>query len=128
MPEKRQKYFLLGFDLFTLLLWGWVLAEFFSHGAIRTSGTVVNVYLLVLVFYAGDKEIRRWRRRHQTRQRHGEFFVYGWVATGIFTYCLERFGDHAVRYHVPEQLPLIIGSVVVIYIITELLKAEFRTR
>lgn len=129
MPtEKRQHYFLFAFNLFTIALWVWALLEFFSKGATEVTVTFANIYLLILAYYAGDKEVRRWRRRHEARKRRGELFVYGWVATALLLFLIEVLGGGANGYQVPRQLPYIAGSVAIIYLVTEVLKSEFRKR
>lgn len=126
MREKRQQYFLAIFDAFTTLLLVWIFIEFFSKGLTVVPPAVAGVYLVVLAYYAGDKEIRRWRKKRKPSKRKGELFVYGWIGVTLLLFLIERLGGAASGFFVPGQLPYIAGSVTVIFIITEYLKAEFR--
>ncbi len=128
MIERRQRYFLLGFDLFTIVLWGWVVLEFLSQGRLAVWDTLAELYLIVLAYYVGDKEIRRWQRRYRSRQRHGERFVLLWSGTALALLLFEVAGGNQYGYRLPSSLPLLTGGVLVIFLITEYLKAEFRQR
>lgn len=128
MLEKRQRYFLIGFDLFTIILWGWILLEFLSKGRLPVWDTLAELYLLVLAYYVGDKEIRRWQKRYRSRQRRGERFVILWAGTAFALLIFEVAGSGRHGYHLPQSLPLLTGGVLAIYLITEYLKAEFRRR
>lgn len=126
MKEKRQRYFLDVFDAFTVVLFVWVFVDFFSKGRFAVPSAVAGVYLVVLAYYAGDKEIRRWRKKHRSTKRRGELFVYAWIVAGLLLFLAERLGTASSGFFVPRQLPYIVGSVSAIFVITEYLKAEFR--
>lgn len=128
MGDQRRRIFSTLFNVYTIFVWGWVVIEFLSRGATETPSALVNVYLIVLAYYVGDKEIARWHHRHQRVRRRGELFVLGWAATAVLTLLIEILGGEEHGYQVPRQLPLIAGSVVTIYVITEYLKAEYRRR
>ena len=124
----KPRAFLLAFNIFTALLWGWVLLEFFTKGRTIVPQMAGELYLLVLGYYVGDKEIRRWRKKYQSRNHPGELFVGGWLVTTLVIVAVEIFGGAEHGYHLPDQLALIVSGVLVIFVITEYLKTEFRKR
>ncbi len=126
MVERRQQYFVIAFNLATILLWATFVYGFFVRNAIEVPWSVVEIYLLVLTYYAGDKEIRRWHHSHRSRKYRGEFMVVGWVATLVLTFLAETIGGGLYSYTVPAHLPLTVGGVVAVYLVTEYLKAEYR--
>lgn len=92
------------------------------------SETTANLYLITLGYYVGDKEIDRWRHRYHSRNHKGEYFVLGWAVTGGLMLLIEIFGGAEHGYHVPNHVAFVVGSVLVIYFITEYLKSEWRRR
>lgn len=126
--DHNQQLFVRVFNVGTILLFGWFFMEFFTRGQVRVANLTADLYIVVLGFYAGDKEIHRWRHRHRSVKRRGEMFVFGWVATLVFMLLVEVLGGAEHGYRVPVKLGLIAGSVVVIYFITEYLKTEFRQK
>lgn len=122
----RQHAFLRLFSLFTALLWGLVVLEFLARGRYGVPELLPELYLLILGFYVGDKEVRRWRRRYQPRHRPGELFVAVWLITTLIMLGIEIIGGAEHGYRVPHQLPFITSGVLVLYVITEYLKQEFR--
>lgn len=128
MLERRQRYFLLGFDLFTIIFWGLIFAEFLTKGTWETPSALTELYLIVLVFYAGDKEIRRWRKLYISRDRHGEYFVLGWSMTLVVMLGIELISGSKLGYTLPHDMPLLTSAVLVIFFVTEYLKKEFRRR
>lgn len=126
MIERRQQYFVITFNFATILLWATFVYGFFMRNAIEVPWSVVEIFLLVLTYYAGDKEIRRWHHSHRSRKYRGEFMVVGWVVTLVLTFLAEIFGGGLYGYTVPTHLPLTVGGVVAIYLVTEYLKAEYR--
>lgn len=126
MTERRQQYFVIAFNLATILLWAMFVYGFFMRNAIEVPWSVVEIFLLVLTYYAGDKEIRRWHRDHRSRKYRGEFIVAGWIATLALTFLAEALGGGLYGYTVPTHLPLTVGGVVAVYLITQYLKAEYR--
>lgn len=123
--EKRQRAFVISFNIYTIVLWGWYIVSFFTKEALHVPRTLVDAYLLILTYYAGDKEIHRWRHQHSTTRRRGEFFVAGWVTVLIMVVVIDLLGGAGHGYHMPDYLPFTVGVVVVIYLITRYLKTEF---
>lgn len=128
MTNRRQKNFLLVFNLATILLMGWFVLAFLTKGATGVSATLSNLYLLVLGFYTTDKEIDRWKRQYRSNVRRGEYFVVGWSVIGAVMLLVEIFGGAEHGYWVPDNFAFTAGSVIVIYFITAYLKSEFRRR
>lgn len=128
MVDNRQKYFVRLFNIFTILVWGWFALQFLGRGAPDVPRSLGDLYLLVLGYYAGDKEIRRWRRQHESVRRRGELFVIGWAATIFFMLIIEIFGGAEQGYRVPEDMAFVVGGVFIIYVVTQYLKSEFRRK
>lgn len=121
---RRGHILLLAFDFLTIILMSSFVLSFFSRGAIQTSDTLGNTYLIVLGYYVGDKEFERWRKRYHSQKRRGEYFVVGWAVLVLVLFVIEEFGGAARGYHVPHQLTYIAAGVTAMYVVTELLKAE----
>jgi len=122
IKSKKKSVFLLLFDIFTFIVWIWLVIGFFSKGAFDLPEYISTLYLLLLAFYVGDKEIRRHRKKYLSRSRRGEYFVYLW---GLTLVCLVGFyvwGGNKLGYHIPRELPTVAGSVLILYILTEYLK------
>ena len=128
MTLYRQNIFVIGFNLATILLWGAFVYAFVSKHALTIPWSLVDLYLLVLTFYAADKEIRRWRHAHRSTQRRGEYITVGWVATMAFMLGVEVAGGGATGYSVPSHMGLAVGGIVILYFITQYLKAEYEQR
>lgn len=126
MLEQRQQTFVIMYNLATIFLWAAFLYVFFSRGEQMVPWTVVELYLLLLTYYAGDKEIRRWHHSHNSRRVRGEVIVVGWAVTILLMFGAEIFGGAEHGYIVPQHLPLTVGGVVLIYLVTQYLKAEYR--
>ena len=126
--HKKINIFLLSFDILTFLIWIWFMAEFLTKGVIDFPTWFSSIYLLILVFYVTDKEIRRWRKKYNSKYRRGEYFVFLWSLTlvGIVGFCV--WGGNRLGYKIPHELPTIAGSVLLLYIITEYLKEEFKNK
>lgn len=86
--------------------------------------SIANLYLLALTYFVTEKEVRRWIGTYRARTRHGEFFVLGWAVTALVMLLIEIFGGAEHGYHVPRQLPLIVGSVLIIFVLTLYFKLE----
>lgn len=125
MSKSRQQAFVTTFNIFTIVLWAWFVVEFVTKGSFAVLNILAEIYLLILVFYAGDKELHRWHHRLSRRQRRGELLVYAWTVLGMATYAIEQVGGGRAGLAVPHDLPLVVWSVIIIYIITEFLKSEF---
>ena len=128
MISFRQRLFIKAFNIATALLMAWYVVEFISKERWRVPNTLAEIFLLILVFYAGDKELHRWHHRHKGSNRHGELFVLAWVVLGATMYVIESIGGKTFGFSVPKDIPLVIWSVIIIYIITEYLKSEFHKR
>lgn len=124
----RKRQFLLFYNIGTILLMGWFVLAFLSKGARNVSETIANLYLVVLGFYVGDKEIERWRKQYHSHSRRGEYFVLGWALVGAGMLLIEIFGGAEHGYRVPEHFAFVVGSVLVMYFITVYLKSEHRRR
>lgn len=119
---------MIAFNVASILLYGWFLLEFLSKGDFRVPTILSDLYVVVLGFYAGDKEIHRWHHQHQSAYRRGEFFVLGWVATLVLALLIEIIGGAEHGYVVPAKLGFVAGSVVIIFFITEYLKTEYHRK
>jgi len=124
MQGRLQRLYVLVFNSVTVLLVLWELMEFFSKESSRVPLWFVEMYLLALTYYAGDKEFQRWRDRYNARPRHGEYFVFTWVLVTFFVLLFELFANDA-NLRMPEHLPLITGGAVVIFFMTSYLKMEY---
>lgn len=125
MMISRQRAFILAFNVATLLLMIAYVTEFLTKNRFAVPNAIAEVFLLVLVFYAGDKELHRWHHHKKGSNRRGELFVLAWVVLGITMYVLESVGGGVLGFTVPGDLGLVVWSVIVIFVITEYLKAEF---
>jgi len=92
MISFRQRLFIKAFNIATALLMAWYVVEFISKERWRVPNTLAEIFLLILVFYAGDKELHRWHHRHKGSNRHGELFVLAWVVLGATMYVIESIG------------------------------------
>lgn len=114
--------FLLLFDVFTFVVWGWVIVDFLTKARLSVPLFVSTLYLLMLASYVGDKELRRWRKKYHSHARRGEYFVYLWGLTMVAVVAFYVWGGRDLGYGIPQELPTIAGSVLILYIITEYLK------
>lgn len=129
MPHfKKLNVFLIAFDVLTLVIWGLLVAEFITKGQINFPAWASSIYLLILAFYVTDKEIHRWRKKYSSRYRRGEYFVYLWAMTLVVMVGFCVWGGNQQGYHIPRELPTVAGAVIILYIITEYLKEEFKKR
>lgn len=128
MDRKKLNVFLLLFDGLTLIVWGWIMLDFLTQARFEVPLYISTVYLLILAYYVGDKEIRRHRRTYFSRTRKGEYFVYLWGLTIIGIAAYYVWGGNRAGYHIPQELPSIAGSVLILYILTEYLKTGGRGR
>lgn len=125
MAQRRQKIFVLGFNLFTILLWGGFVYAFVTQQSIEVPWSLVDLYLITLTFYAADKELRRWRHAHESTRHRGEYITLGWVATLLFMLGTEVAGGGALGYTIPPHMGLAVGGVLILYFITQYLKTEY---
>ncbi len=119
---------LLLFDVFTLVIWAWLVLDFFSKGQYQVPLAASSIYVMVLAFYVGDKEIRKWRRKYFNRFRHGEYFAYLWGITLLFMLGYYVWGGKDRGFHLPTELPTIAGSVLLLYFLTEYLKEGIKKK
>ncbi|MFA6553073.1 MAG: hypothetical protein WCT27_01455 [Patescibacteria group bacterium] len=119
---KRHNIILLSFDVFTLIIWAWLFVDFFSRGQYKVPLAASSIYVMLLAFYVGDKEIRKLRQKYFPRFRHGEYFAYLWGITLLFMLGFYVWGGKDHGFHLPQELPTIAGSVLLLYFLTEYLK------
>jgi peptidoglycan/LPS O-acetylase OafA/YrhL len=121
---RKVNIFLLLFDILTFVVWGWIMLDFLTRTQLKVPVFVSTLYLLILAFYVGDKELRRWRRKYHSHARRGEYFVYLWGLTIIAIAAFYVWGGNQAGYRIPQELPSIAGSVLILYILTEYLKTS----
>lgn len=119
--------FRLLLDIFSILVWSWTLLEFFSKGLIELPATISSIYLMLLGYYASEKELRR-KKGGRWRERYGEFFVYAWALTLVLLVAFYRWGGRKLGYDIPAELPVIVGGVLVIFFVTQYLKIQHKSR
>lgn len=128
MHLYRQNIFVIGFNIATILLWGAFVYVFVSRQGVTVPWSLVDLYLLVLTFYAADKELRRWRHTHRSTQHRGEYITFGWVVTIALMLGVEVAGGGSAGYTIPPHMGLAVGGIVLLYFITQYLKAEYEQR
>lgn len=116
----RLRAFLLIFDALSLVVWIFVLIEFFSHQTFHAPTALSTIYVTLVATYVGDKEIARLRKRFSTRNMKGELFVLLWLVTLIVLASITAFAHQ--EYQLPEDLPIITGTVLCLYLVTEYVK------
>jgi hypothetical protein len=119
---NRNNLFLILFDAFTVVVWVWLVATFLMKGKFDMPEFVSTLYLLILAFYVGDKEIRRHRKKYSSHFRKGEYFVYLWGLTLVVIVGFYAWGGNNRGFVIPRELPTVAGTVLVLYIVTEFLK------
>lgn len=120
MRHNSFKLFLGFFNLYTIFIWGWLVFEFFTKGATRVPTSMTTVYITVLSFYVGDKEIERLRKRYASRNLHGERFVLLWIITLIAVSLSIAFIRDG--YHMPGDLPVVTACVLILWLVSEYVK------
>lgn len=126
--SRAQHFTIHLFNIFTILLWGANLLEFFTKGKWSVSETIANIYLILLTYYVTDKELRRWHSNYVSHRRPGEMIVVGWICTALIMLTIETAGGAEHGYIVPRQLPLITSTVTIIFVLSEYVKTEFRRK
>lgn len=124
MLQKRLKIFVRIFNVFTLVVMFWLFYEFVTKGRTPVPAAMTTLYLTVLAFYVGDKEFQRLKKRYTSRGSRGERFVYLWLFFLIAVSAVVAFGGGKLGYRIPVDLPVITGSVLVLYVITQYLKGR----
>ena len=122
----RVRTFILLFNFYTLLVWAWLMCEFMTKEQFRLPTILPTLYCTLVATYVGDKELQRKRKRFTSRGLHGELFVLLWVASLIIVSSIVAFGANRVGYHIPPDLPIVTGTVLILYVLTEYLKHERR--
>lgn len=124
---QRVKLFIYFFNTLSLVVWAWIVIEFFSH-TIHVPASLSALYLTLVGVYVGDKEYQRVRKKLHSRNRRGELFVLLWLATLIIITAVVSLGGYGNGYRVPEDLPIISGTVLVLWLTSEYIKGQHRRR
>ena len=122
--DRKNNLFLTLFDIYTVVVWIWLVSAFLSKGHFDMPEFVSTLYLLILAFYVGDKELRRHRKKYTSRLRKGEYFVYLWGLTLVLAVGFYAWGGSSLGFRIPRELPTVSGTVLILYFITEYLKKE----
>ncbi|MFA6587895.1 MAG: hypothetical protein WCT08_02385 [Patescibacteria group bacterium] len=120
----RVKAFILLLDIYTFFVWVWMAAEFFSKGQFKVSVLASTLYITLVGAYVGDKEILRLNQKYTSRNQRGELFVLLWLLTLIIITCVASFWGNGHGYHIPQDLPIISGTVLIFWLITERVKSR----
>ncbi len=120
----RFKLFIAGVNAYTLVIWAWLVLEFFTHNQIRLPVSMSTIYLTLVGVYVGDKELARSKKKYRARGLHGELFVLLWLATLIGVSLVVAFGGYRNGYRIPADLPVIAGTVLVLWLATQYLKEQ----
>lgn len=123
----RVKLFMHLFNALSVVVWAWIVIEFFSHTA-HVPPSLSALYLTLVGVYVGDKEYQRARRKLHNGKRRGELFVLLWILTLIVVAAIVSFGGYSNGYRVPEDLPIITGTVLVLWLTSEYLKGQQQRR
>lgn len=126
--NKKNNLFLILFDVFTLIVWSWLVIEFITKEKIVLPELISTLYLLILASYVGNKEIKRGQKRYFPRWRKGEYFVYLWGLTLVIIVAWYIWGGNRLGYLIPRELPVVAGSVLILYIFTEYHKGSGQKR
>jgi hypothetical protein len=118
----RLRTFLFLFDTLSIVVWLLVLVEFFTHQEFHVPTALSTLYVTLVATYVGDKEISRLRKHFSSKNLKGELFVLLWLVTLIGLTCVMTFAPATNPYHLPEDLPIITGTVLCLYLITEYVK------
>lgn len=120
----RLKTFILLFNLYTLLVWAWLILEFLSKEQFRLPTILPTLYCTLVASYVGDKELQRKRKHFISRRLNGEVFVLLWIISLIIISSIVTFGANRSGYQIPSDLPIVTGTVLILYLLTEYLKHE----
>ncbi|PIY95433.1 MAG: hypothetical protein COY66_06885 [Candidatus Kerfeldbacteria bacterium CG_4_10_14_0_8_um_filter_42_10] len=125
---KKDKLLLMAFDIFSFIVWFWMVLEFLTKERFVLPELIPTFYLLILASYVGDKELRRWRKKYSSRWRKGEYFVYLWGLTLVAIVAWCNWQGNGQGYLIPHNLPVVAGSVLILYIFTEYVKENTQKR
>jgi hypothetical protein len=120
----RVRTFLLLFNFYTLLVWAWLVLEFITKEQFRLPTLLPTLYCTLVATYVGDKELQRKRKHFTSRGLHGELFVLLWVISLVVISAIVTFGANHAGFHIPPDLPIVTGTVLILYLLTEYLKHE----
>jgi len=122
---KTKKSILINvFWAYTIVVYAFVLLEFFSKESIHVPIVMSAVYLVALSVYVGDKEVKRRLQSHPHPLRHGEYFVYLWGATLFLISMFVIFKGNGEGYAIPIDLEVNAGVVIIVYFLTDFLKTR----
>ena len=121
----RLKAFYHLFNAYTFVVWFWLVAEFLWHTQ-HVPASLTALYLTLVGVYVGDKEYARLHRRFNSRNRRGELFVLLWLVTLIAIAAIVSFGGNRNGYRVPQDLPIIAGTVLILWLTSEYVKGRQR--
>ena len=91
----------------------------FCTGRAVPGFTLTGLYFVILVAYAGDRELGHWRQTKQSpgdiRKRKGEWFVFAWVvfaffataASGLFPQFVLPLTHSQIQLRMPRELKAI---------------------
>lgn len=112
----KNKALFLAAVMATVFQVGWLVLEMFGYQRVLFEMTAV--YLLILLTYAIQNRVLKWRESAY-KTRKGEFFVYFfWIFTFLI-YTLYIF-DFITK--IPDQLSVTFSGVTVIFFGTEIIK------
>ncbi|RJO59109.1 hypothetical protein C4546_03855 [Candidatus Parcubacteria bacterium] len=120
----RVKAFIYFLNAYTLIVWGWLILEFFSKSQIRVPTLASTLYLTLVGAYVGDKEILRMQKKYASRGLRGELFVLLWMFTLIILVALVTLWGNGHGYRLPPDLPIISGTVLCFWLISEGVKSR----
>lgn len=118
--DKRQvaknKVLFLAAVMATIFQVGWLVLEMFGYQRVLFEMTAV--YLLILVTYAIQNRVLKWRE-NTYKTRKGELFVYFFW---IFTFLIYTLYTFDIIVKIPDQLSVTFSGVTVIFFGTEIIK------
>jgi len=124
----RVKAFIQILNIYTCFVWAWIMLEFLSKNQFKVSTLASMLYLTLVGAYVGDKEILRIRKKYSSRNQRGELFVLLWLFTLISLALIASFWGSHHGYKIPPDLPVISGSVLIFWLITEEIKSHRRKK
>ena len=117
-PQRSLLFYLSA--LFTAALIPMQLAESLSKGRYFAHETMTTqAFLLILGFYAADKEAGHWASRlpeKELRKRKGEWFIAIWAVWTLVMGALPQFDPERFGWAEPHNLSLIFKAVMTIFL------------
>ena len=124
--NKRLDLIVLWFNIYTFVVWGMFLLQFFTNNKIELTTTFMGVYIAFLTAYTSQKEASRWQLG-KCYSRHGEIWVYVWLTTGIILFPAK--GIFKERFFVPlTDLATILGFVITYFTASEYSKKAYKSK